>query len=224
MNEYFPGEKTFYIYDQHGKLAHQWSDSVLNWKARVVCKPCNEGWMSNIESQHAKPAMADLLMGKVDVPIDQSRARSLALFAFKAAVIFNHMRRNAEPFFTGTMRTRFRKSRIIPSNVHMWLAGFLPRGRGDVRTVYHDGTLPNGNYVEFYACSYAVGHLAFQVLGVKQHRQNRFTVNSGYEDLAIPFWPRVPIGFVWPASRVLKSADEFGRFAERWNTVRVFRN
>jgi hypothetical protein len=65
--------------DGSGKIVKQWSLPGIDLKAKVVSKPCNEGWMSRLKAQHAEPAMSDLLLGK-DVVIPESRARSIALF------------------------------------------------------------------------------------------------------------------------------------------------
>jgi hypothetical protein len=79
MNAPFPGEKRFLNIIER----RNWSANKLNWTARVVCEPCNVGWMSKVEEHHPEPAMSDLIAGKVDIPIPQSRANSIALFALK---------------------------------------------------------------------------------------------------------------------------------------------
>ena len=33
------------------------------WKARVVCGDCNNGWMSDLENDHAKPVLTPLITG-----------------------------------------------------------------------------------------------------------------------------------------------------------------
>jgi hypothetical protein len=174
MNELFPGKKRFMKKNEKGEVIEQWFADNLNWKAKVVCKSCNEGWMSNIESQHAKTAMADLIQGKLDLPISQSRARSLALFAFKSAVVFDHVRREKEPFFLRSIRHRFRECLAIPpTTVRMWMAAFLPIGKGEVLTSYHEGDLSPTNRLKLYVCTYAVGHLAFQERKNRTPAQNR---------------------------------------------------
>ena len=102
----------------------------LDWKAKVVCETCNSTWMSEIESQHAKPSMSDLISGKLDIPIDLPRAASIAVFAFKSVVVVDHMARGRMPFFSQFARYAFARTHTIPANVNMWLAGFLPMGTG----------------------------------------------------------------------------------------------
>src|SRR5271154_5981831 len=88
INDLVPGRKKFTIRDENGNIVREWQSKELDWKAKVVCQRCNNTWMSDIENDHAKPAMTDLITGKVDVPITESKARSLALFGFKTAVVF----------------------------------------------------------------------------------------------------------------------------------------
>jgi hypothetical protein len=99
MNGLLPGKKRFISKDKDGKVIFQRIAKELDWTAKVVCKPCNETWMSKIEGDHAKPSMEDLITGKLDIPIMQSRANSIALFGFKTAVVLDHLRRDPEPFF-----------------------------------------------------------------------------------------------------------------------------
>src|SRR5713101_1714265 len=91
MTALFPGKKRFTSKNEKGEIVADWSSEDLNWKARVVCETCNNTWMSNIET-NAKSAMSGLIRGETGV-ISQSCADSIALFAFKTAVIFDHIRR-----------------------------------------------------------------------------------------------------------------------------------
>ena len=122
--------------------------------------------MSDIEERHAQPAMKDLIIGKLDIPIPQSRADSIALFAFKTAVIVEHMKRTQYVrFFPRQVRYRFRENREIPHNVRMWLAGFLPKGKGRCFSMYHEASAPS---LELYVWNYSVGQFVFQVVAEKR--------------------------------------------------------
>ena len=64
MRKLFKSKKfRFHQRNSSGKIVKEWSLPGIDLKAKVVCKPCNEGWMSRLEAQHAEPAMADLLIG-----------------------------------------------------------------------------------------------------------------------------------------------------------------
>ena len=223
MSTFFPGEKRFIKTNTEMKDAQEWFEPVLNVKAKVVCGPCNNGWMSNIESQHAKPAMTDLISGKVGIPIPQPRARSIALFAFKTAVICDHMRRiHPIRFFPRQVRHRFKATLEIPHNVRMWFAGFLRRADGACLTIYHN--LPEPDGLDLYVCTYCVGHFVFQVVAERNPLSWHVSpADKRFENLAVPFWPRIPDGFVWPPKAVLMTARDFQDLANRWGRIHVFK-
>ncbi len=219
MNDLFPGKKRFTRKNEKGEIISDYIAPSLNWKARVVCEKCNNTWMSQIEQHHAKPAMADLITGAVEVDFSSSRARSLAIFGFKTAVVFDHVSRKRQPFFDRAARHQFAKSLIIPRNVAMWMAGFLPIGKGEVHSCYHDGEF-NNRRLEMYVCTYAVGHLTLQIIAAKD---GNWTIapTPGFEYLAIPFWPTLPKRIIWPAASVLRTVADFDAFSRRWEVVEI---
>lgn len=219
MNDLFPGKKRFVRKNEKGEIISQYVKEHLDWKARVVCRHCNNTWMSQIEQKHAKPAMVDLITGKLDIPVSNSSAHSLALFSFKTAVIFDHVSRGRVPFFDRASRHQFAKILTIPPTVAMWMAGFLPRGKGEVHTCYHEGEVSNRR-LELYVLTYAVGHLALQVVGAKS---GNWTISPkpGFDHVAVRFWPGLADGLVWPLADVLRSSADFDSFSARWRTIGV---
>lgn len=193
----------------------------IDWTAKVVCKKCNETWMSDIESQHAKRVLTGLIDGKVDVPIGSPDARSIALFAFKTAVVLDHSQRSRQPFFSQRVRYAFKEHLQIPANVQMWMCGFGPRTRGEVHALYHSGRISPTNPIHFYVCTVAIGHFVSQVVVVKQIDSSGFFPRPGFEDIAVPLWPRVHPNFVWPARDILQTEADYEGFSLRWGTVSV---
>jgi hypothetical protein len=210
--------------DVQGNIIGTWPSLEIDLKAKVVCKPCNEGWMSNLEDRHARPALADLIVGRgVDLIVSQSRANAIALFAFKTAVIVDHMRRDT-PFFRRSVRYHFAESLEMPSNVQMWFAEYLPVSSGRFTSYYHQHSTGAANRFKLYVCTYAVGHFVFQVVAARSVGQVAFVPAGGdFEYLAVPFWPSIPIGFVWPPVYSLRNTFDFNAFAKRWFAVRFVR-
>ena len=202
-----------------GEVENHWVKPSLDFSAKVVCKPCNEGWMSNLESQHAKPAMRDLIIGKCDMPITQSQARSIAVFAFKTAVVIDHLRRE-ESFYSREIRHDFARSLRLPIAFQVWCAGYLPMGSGRVTSVYYEHPTNTGDGLKLHVCTFAVGHFAFQTVASKYFGPSiSFSSKSGFDHLSVPLWPEIPSGFVWPAGDVLRSPGQFEAFAERWEVI-----
>jgi len=176
--------------------------------------------MSHLESQHAKPAMRDLIVGDKGITVSQSRANSLAIFAFKTAVIVDNMHRGAVPFFRRSVRRKFAESLEIPPGVQMWFAGFLPTGSGLVESFYPQLRSDSKFGLQMHVCTYAVGHLIFQVVSARVSKTMRsFYPRSGFEYLAIPFWPTIPKRIRWPPQDVIRTKKQFGEFSERWGTI-----
>jgi hypothetical protein len=91
MGRLFTGKKyRFMRRNEDGEVVKQWPMSGIDLTAKVVCKACNEGWMSNLEQRHAMPAMTDLIIGKTELISLQLRTDAIASFAFKTAVILDH--------------------------------------------------------------------------------------------------------------------------------------
>jgi hypothetical protein len=222
MGVLFPGDKRFSAVDTVTKSPKSWKGPNLDLTVKVVCEPCNNTWMNGIEQQHAKPSMLDLIVGKVDVPISQEHARSIALFAFKTMVICDHLRRNYPMrFFPREARYRFKSKLEIAPNVQMWFAGFSRRTDGLCTTIYHNVPVPDG--LELYVCTYAIGHFVFQAVAFR--RKLSWYVrphNSAFENLAVPFWPRIRDEFIWPPRLALMTARELNAFANRWGRVDAF--
>jgi hypothetical protein len=222
MDAFFPGKKRFIKTDAKGVTSSRMANT-LDWTVKVVCANCNNTWMSDIENLHAKPAMGDLIKGILDLYISQSQARSIAIFATKTAIVIDHIQRKKPPFFSRTDRHKFAQSLTIPFGVAMWIAGFLPRGRGEVVPIYHGGALPKTPSLELYVCTYAVGHFAFQVAA---SRQTGFIIapKEKFQNLAVPLWPRVPNKLAWPPNDVLRTVSEFHEFAARWGEIVVIKD
>jgi hypothetical protein len=202
-----------------GKVIRQWAMPGIDMKARVVCKKCNEGWMSKLESEHAEPAMSDLILAK-DVLISESRAKSIAVFAFKTAVVVDHMGRD-KPFYTTTARREFAHSLTIPRNVNIWLAGLFPMSSGRCNSLYPEIYFEAPRYLKLNVCTFAVGHLVFQVVGAQYIEIPDFGPKPGFEHLAVPIWPPIQQDIGWPLPNVLKYRSDFESFSNRWSAIRL---
>jgi len=218
--ELFPGRRTAWLQNDRIKERKYFETGSMDWTAKVVCNNCNNTWMSAIESGHAKPALTPLITGQFDIPIDRSRAHSIALFAFKTAVVLDHAQRLREPFFSKRLRYGFRLHHTIPGIVNMWFCGYKGhRGNGQFKTAYMKGAASSSDHCLMYACTCAIGCFVFQVLAVKQIGNARFRPLGGFEDLAVQFFPGVRPNCIWPDPYALDGIAQFEAFADRWRNV-----
>src|ERR1700760_4060155 len=82
MSDLLPGERHLFRRQFAGDPnVRTWESNSVNVKAHVVCETCNNGWMSDLESQHAKPAMQELILSDKPVNLTAERIRSIAIFA-----------------------------------------------------------------------------------------------------------------------------------------------
>lgn len=223
-----------YIFSQETApqtIAKRWQSNSLDLTAKVVCKQCNEGWMSNLESQHAKPAMEHLIRYGSPLSLLRTGIASIAAFAFKSTIIAYYMRRTGpKTLFPLAVRRRFAASLTIPDGVQMWLSSLAKReGRTTGIFQGHTFKTPHGtvNGFELYVFTFGAGHLVIQV-AVSRWTKNflrrnsfpRITKNPYWDNLATPFWPSNGTPVLWPPPKHL-SDEMIDTFCCRWRNVTV---
>jgi hypothetical protein len=221
MRELFPTKKIrFTSFGEKHEVLRQWSSHDIDMTAKVVCQKCNNEWMSGLESAHAKPAMTDLIVGDKELTISEMQARGIAVFAFKTAVIAEHMKRYRQRFYSREVRHEFAKALNIPRNTQIWMAGFLPMGSGHIHSCYHEGKIDSTNRIEMHVCTYSVGHLTFQVVSARCTLPSLlFRPMQGFDHLAAPFWPEMPVPIHWPPNDVLRTKEDWEAFSNRWRKI-----
>jgi hypothetical protein len=219
MNDLFPPADVVHFakVDLGGSVSRQWEMPGLDMKANVVCKPCNETWMSDIENA-AKVAMSDLILGRAMPEITSDQAQAISMFAFKTAVITDRMM--AGEFFDISARYSFRTSRSVPPSVMMWLFGMhdlLVSGGTRSRNIY----FPNQSRPDLAlnVCSFFIGHFGFQVVSVISDTVQTIESKPVPVGLAIPFYPSIGPGVSWPRP-IRLHVEAFDDFAARWDSIR----
>jgi len=204
-----------------------WESRELDLTAKVVCKRCNETWMSDLESTHAKPSMEQMIVGKAPVTLTAPQIVSISAFAFKSAVIGDHMSRKRPPFFSPESRRRFARSLAIPSAVYVWI-GCLS-GDDPLHAIFRVqyGKAPPGtlNPFRLYTFTWGVGRFFLQLLAWHWTRGRlRRTVvpeliqNELWNPFSVPIWPSPPLSLQWPPSGHL-SDTQMNQFSNRWKQV-----
>jgi hypothetical protein len=223
VRDLFPGTTDAYYIGGSSNRNERFVTEKIDWKAKVVCDKCNNTWMSDIENVHGNPVLTPLVTGReTDLPITQTMARSIAIYAFKTAVVQNHADHKSNPFFPARVRHAFRANHSIPDDVSVWICGIkqeLPNIK--VASTYYRGQLSPTYHWQMYAFTCQIGHLVIQVLAVKQPGEIGFRSLSGYEDIAILVSPDILPGRTWPG-RYIFDGDRFLDFATRWEHVEPF--
>jgi len=82
---------------------------------RCVCRPCNNGWMSEIQNEHAKPVITRLLKGGSHL-LDRQDCTSLAIWAVMTSMVLDVRNEPDERRFTDEERCLFWNKHRTPSN------------------------------------------------------------------------------------------------------------
>jgi len=121
--DFVPFEQIIEV-DGHPKVEHCRNTRPFTETARIVCRPCNNGWMAQLESL-AKSILVPMLAGEPAV-LDQERQRVLATWALKTAIIVDHAQR--PPWKPTSMPAEYRhiaQTSSPSNNVAVWLASSL---------------------------------------------------------------------------------------------------
>ena len=143
---------------------------------KVVCKKCNESWMSEIE-ERAKPILLPIILGQ-NVNIDEARRRRLVDWITLKVLVADHDRKGPHVAHKNVLDA-FRQSRRIPEDLRIWIAhhnafewaaGYWARAV----TVSAEPVLPiTGLRKNIQTTAFGIGHLfsltylsAFPLIGI----------------------------------------------------------
>jgi hypothetical protein len=208
----------------------EWNKKGLGHKEYTVCQKCNNTWMSDVENNHAKPCISNMIVSDSPVSLDFTCLVSISIFVFLKAIVGDHIQRDEKPFFSFAVRTKFRQSLSLPPNMQVWLGclGALDPHNAIFRMKY-GYTHPNvKSGMEIYTFTWGVGRLVIQLASLKYKnprlRNNRIVPivppHQFWDQFAIPIWPPIwpssGTAVVWPPKHHLSNSllDKFSdRFA-----------
>jgi hypothetical protein len=235
MSELVPPEPTHIFHRQFARdqQVQIWESKSINAKARVVCANCNNGWMSKLEQDHAKPAMQSLIVLDDPAILDEQRVHALVRFAFKTSVIGHAMDSAKSKYwpsrvYSGDNLRTFAKSLKVPRSIQLWVASLRaddPR-TGIFRMRYAKTQSGAVNGAKFYACTFGFGKLALQLLATEWTRgRNRrqkipyVTQDPYWNGMAIAAWPFPDISLHWPPVPLPPNLVE--TFCDRFSTGKI---
>jgi hypothetical protein len=187
----------------------EWETGSMDHTAKVVCKRCNEGWMSNLESCHAKPAMKDAILSEERTILDTEKLAAISRFAFKTAVIGDHTERKKLPFFPSQVRRRFANTLKIPDGFQVWIGciGENDRHHGVFRRRYWHTPQGAPAGLKLFVVTWGVGRFIFQATATRWNRGSYrkhllpfLTQDRNWDSFSIPIWPMLtgPLKAQWP--------------------------
>jgi len=201
-----------------------WQSPELNFKAKVVCRNCNGGWMSRLEYLEAKPSMCDMIGRGGAVSLLPRGIASIAAFAFKTSVLSNRTGvYSDEPFFTIKQRYNFRRTLKVPPGVQVWLFSVkTPAGTGGKLNSYFGNIVNVEQAFTIYVCTFSIGFLGLQLVASKwtnPRLRNRvpppqLRQPNTEDNIAVPIWPNDGTPVLWPPRNHV-SYDSINEFCDR---------
>jgi|SRR5665213_4425 len=161
----------------------------------TVCQPCNNGWMSRLESDNIP--LIGLMFADVSVPLDKEQQATVAAWAVKTAIVNDSTQgRHVPRFYTREECASLRLNRTIPAHTRVWI------GRLNSSRLHLNGThirvfstVPPAR-IPGMVINVVVGHLAVQVFSLHPH--------PDHAGMAIPLPPPKPgdwdnlLVSIWP--------------------------
>jgi hypothetical protein len=210
----------------NGEAKTTWTTTRLDQTANVVCKTCNETWMSDLE-QKAKGLLTDVILNGKQTAFGVEDMKFLAAYAFKNAVIANYqtLRLVPETISTRAQRERFGTSLALPSDIRIWVSSFQGHarysGRSNPRYAKSTNDPAPLDDIDIFTHTYVVGHLVFQVLAYRfnsiLNRGLRIELPKQTEvwnQACQQIWPTEASTIIWPAKYLGPRTIE--AFVDRW--------
>lgn len=180
------------------------SGEVFNIQVRAVCKKCNNGWMSQLESQ-VRPFLESMIVGKVTI-ISPEQQLSLARWCAQKFIVMEHASNNAAltPKFD---RIALKNQSKIPQYFRIYAGNHISKCKS--ATIRHSHTLSlslddpmpslDGMDRNIQTISIIMGRLFFHLNAA---RINNFSIE---ENFVIPriwnecrIWPNPNSKIIWP--------------------------
>lgn len=170
-------------------------------KVRAVCKPCNEGWMSNLEQKNI-PLIGNM-MQDIALPLNGLHQYHIATWAVKMSMIGDFLARSHRPmFFNQAERVQLRVATDLPERTTVWI------GRHNFPD--HIGFWGTNSWsldktVHAFITTVLVGHLVVQAVTLQctgKWDGTEMTVNSvagprPWPEMLTDIWPN-KVSAQWP--------------------------
>lgn len=212
--------------ERHGEKTRSWRVRQPELPIRYVCQPCNNGWMSQIESQ-TKPFLQPLLMGERQ-SLDMASQSTIALWSLKTAMVLEALDQPLQYTYTQLERDQIRTLSVIPWRTSVWLAASVDPFL--FLSSKHKGA-ENVNGIPGMTITLACAHIVIQVLTI------RIPLNIGptthvttnvhrgpWDQITVQIWPIQTAHVNWPPPLGLNSEIGINALAERFSTASLDKN
>jgi hypothetical protein len=186
-----------------------------DFKANVVCVPCNTGWMSDIETT-AQPYLTSMIQGRRRTLYHEGKA-ACVVWALKTALMLSCVGPKAQRLFADDDYKRFYAAPGPFPDLYVWI-GASAHGRGFFG---EDGEQTIGSargVSQGHRITLRFGHLVFHMLRVEFGDRPPPEVGGQLADALIRLWPSED-AVKWPPPVILSGpdAESVGRTIKGFN-------
>jgi hypothetical protein len=188
--------------ERGGSDLREWAITKPKLTVKWLCRPCNNGWMSNLESR-AKPVIESILDDRL-TSLDAAAQALLATWAVKTAMVLEAFDPAQPWFYSAEERGQMRLSRSIPRRTSVWMAKCVNQPNIYSAATHHR-TEPGPNGAHAFAVTLAFGPLALQVMTIRtttplpEHLTVTYDVSEGpWDQLLLQLWPTREGPATWP--------------------------
>jgi hypothetical protein len=181
------------------------------WTVKTICKTCNEGWMSKLETAN-EPLIGPPIDGK-SILLDQLQRMFVAAWSAKTAMMMDSTTQSARPlFYTEDERHALMTSTEVPPRTTVWLGRFL--GTVNLGAVSFNVSVREELWRDVWptrVTTFLLGHLVIQVVTVHIHavavhasaeyrnRTIRISCTKGpWDEILVACWPPDGRNLYWP--------------------------
>lgn len=199
----------------------QWRQRGHFAKVKFVCRACNNGWMSSLESQ-AKPIIQGLL-SNARSDFETEDRELAARWILKTAMVFEAVG-GKEWFYTPGERADVRAGVIPTGYTAFWAARCvnLPGAYSAANTMFESAALSTSG-VHGHVTTLAISTVAFQVITVRPSPAVPANAAIRLDGASLEPWPQTAlqlwpptVAFDWPPSIGLVGELGLEAFANRF--------
>ena len=202
-------------------LRREWTNAGLDQQVRMPCKPCNNGWMSGIESA-AIDVLMPMIKGHERRVLSVRDRAAVALWAVKTLMVSEFVNKEPARYFTQEERTALKddRSTFRRLGVYVWLGRYVDKNDGIIAS-HATGALVPG-VPSAHMSVIALGKLVIHVLvqrGLTELMLPKPFRSGPWDQLLALAWPLINFDsatfLIWPPRRGIHARD-FERIFDRF--------
>jgi hypothetical protein len=222
-----PSEATAHTRNS-ARTAQEWKAPPFTAVVRCVCARCNQGWMSDIETE-VKPHLQPMIQGRQRI-LGTKAQTALAKWVFLKVLMFDQWRNDDSRIVSSEHYRDFYAGKRPPLHTRVMTAAYEGgTSIGRYNDVSLDLTPPGGaeelQGVNAYLATMTIHHAVLQVFGHQYREELDLTRPPNLAAAVTRIWPiRQPVA--WPPNRTIlnhewllrfESARDTGARPDAWN-------